>query len=52
MSYDDGMYIMISGDWRLHITCFEEVIERHFEDGEVIDLTTGQVIKVDPDVQK
>jgi hypothetical protein len=46
MSYDDGMYIMISGDWRLHIKCFEEVVEKHYEDGEVIDLTTGQVVKV------
>ncbi len=52
MSYDDGMYIMISGDWRLHISCFEDVVERHFEGGEVIDLTTGQVMKVDSDVQK
>jgi hypothetical protein len=52
MSFDDGMYIMISTDWRIHISCFDEVIERHFEDGEVIDLTTGQIHKVDEDVQK
>jgi len=47
MGYSDGMYIIVSGDWRLHISCFETVVERHFEDGEVIDLTTGQIVKVD-----
>lgn len=50
MGFDDGMYIMISGDWRIHIGCFNHVIERHFEDGEVIDLTTGQIIQVEPEV--
>ena len=47
MGYNDGMYIIISGDWRVHIHCFDKIIERHFENGEVIDLTTGQIVKVD-----
>ena len=45
MGYDDGMYIIISGDWRVHIRCFSEVLEQHFEKGEVIDLTTGNIIR-------
>lgn len=47
MGYNDGMYIMISGDWRIHVSCFDKIVERHFEDGEVIDLSTGNIIKVD-----
>jgi hypothetical protein len=47
MDYNDGMHIMISTDWKLHISCFYSVIERHFEEGEVIDLTTGNVHKID-----
>ncbi len=47
MGHDDGMYIIISGDWRVHIRCFGEVLERHFEQGEVIDLTTGNIVKGD-----
>jgi hypothetical protein len=47
MDYNDGMYIMIGGDWRLHIACFNDQIERHYKDGEVIDLTTGQIINVE-----
>jgi hypothetical protein len=49
MGYNDGMYIIVAGDWRLHIKCFEKVVERHFEDGEVLDLTTGQIVKIDPE---
>jgi hypothetical protein len=44
MGYEDGMYIIISGDWRVHIRCFGNVLERHFEQGEVIDLTTGTIV--------
>jgi hypothetical protein len=44
MGYDDGMYIIISGDWRVHIRCFGDVLERHFEKGEVLDLTTGNIV--------
>lgn len=47
IGHDTGMHIMISNDWRIHIRCFSEVLERHFEDGEVIDLTTGAICKVD-----
>jgi hypothetical protein len=47
MGFEDGMYIIISGDWRIHIHCFGEVLERHFEDGEVIDLTTGNIVQIE-----
>ena len=47
MGFNDGMYIILSGDWRVHIRCFGEVLERHFEKGEVIDLTTGNIMKVE-----
>lgn len=47
MGYNDGMYIIISAGWRVHIKCFSDVVEKHFEDGEVIDLTTGQIINVE-----
>ncbi len=47
MGYDDGMYIIVSGPWRLHIECFSKVVEERFEDGEVLDLTTGEIINVD-----
>ena len=47
MGFNDGMYIMVSSDWRIHIRCFGEVLERHFENGEVIDLTTGNIVQVE-----
>ena len=47
MGYDDGMYIIISDEWRVHIHCFSEVLERHFENGEVIDLTTGNIVNIE-----
>ncbi|KKK88856.1 hypothetical protein LCGC14_2738950 [marine sediment metagenome] len=47
MGYDDGMYIIVSGPWRLHISCFSKVVEKHFEDGEILDLTTGEIINAD-----
>jgi hypothetical protein len=47
MGYDDGMYIIISGDWRIHIRCFGDVLERHFENGEVLDLTTGNIVQAE-----
>ena len=43
MGYSSGMYIMINDPWRLHISCFERVVEERFEAGEVIDLTTGAI---------
>ena len=43
MGYSSGMYIMIGDPWRLHISCFDKVVEEKFEEGEVIDLTTGQI---------
>ena len=49
MGFNDGMFVIISGDWRVHIRCFCEVLERHFENGEVIDLTTGNIMKVEVD---
>ncbi len=48
MGHETGMHIMISNAWRIHIECFSRVLERHFEDGEVIDLTTGAICKIDP----
>ena len=47
MGYNDGMYVIISGDWRVHIKCFSKILDRHFDNGEVIDLTTGQIIKLE-----
>jgi hypothetical protein len=47
MGFDDGMYIIISGDWRVHVNCFSEVLERHFDNGEVLDLTTGNIVKAE-----
>lgn len=47
MSKDEGMHILISGDWNLHTKCFERVVDRYLENGEVIDLTTGKVHKID-----
>ena len=49
MGYSSGMYIMIAEPWRLHISCFERVVEERFEAGEVIDLTTGQIHTIDPE---
>jgi hypothetical protein len=49
IGYDTGMHLMISSDWRVHIHCFAEVLERHYEQGEVIDLTTGQIRQLDKD---
>ena len=47
MGYNDGMYIIVSGPWRLHIECFAKVVEERFEDGEILDLTSGEIINVD-----
>ena len=47
MGHNSGMHILISTDWRVHIHCFTKVLERHFENGEVIDLTTGNISAVD-----
>ena len=51
MGYSSGMYIMINEPWRLHISCFEKVIEEKFKDGEVIDLNTGTIIKLDSEAE-
>ncbi len=45
IGFDSGMHIMLTQEWRIHIGCFTEVVERHLEEGEAIDLTTGQVVK-------
>lgn len=47
MGYSSGMYIMIADPWRLHISCFSKVVEERFEQGEVIDLTTGTVYQIE-----
>jgi len=52
MGYSSGMYIMIGDPWRLHIHCFERVVEEKFEDGEVIDLTTGAIVSLDPEAEE
>ena len=51
MGYSSGMYIMIGDPWRLHISCFDRVVEKKFKDGEVIDLTTGAIVKLDPEAE-
>ena len=43
---------MIADPWRLHISCFEKVVEERFEAGEVIDLTTGTIHKLDPEEEE
>jgi len=47
VNFDTGMHLMISSEWRIHIACFASVLERHYEDGEVIDLTTGGIRKLE-----
>jgi hypothetical protein len=47
IGFNTGMHLMISSDWRVHIHCFAEVLERHYEQGEVIDLTTGSIRRVE-----
>ncbi len=47
MGYNSGMHIMLTQEWRVHIKCFCEVVERHLEEGEVIDLTNGTICKID-----
>ncbi len=47
MGYDDGMYVMLTAEWRVHIGCFNEVLQRHFEKGEAINMETGAVVKVE-----
>ena len=43
---------MIAEPWRLHIKCFERVVEERFKAGEIIDLTTGAIHKVDPEAEE
>jgi hypothetical protein len=43
VNFETGMHLMITSEWRIHIACFAEVLERHYKDGEVIDLTTGTI---------
>jgi hypothetical protein len=45
MGHDDGMYILLDAEWRIHMHCFSKVVEQHYEDGEVIDLTTGNIMQ-------
>ena len=52
MGYSSGMYIMIADPWRLHISCFSKVVEERFEQGEIIDLTTGTIHKLDPEAEE
>ena len=52
MGYSSGMYIMIADPWRLHISCFERVVEERFEQGEVIDFTTGTIHKLYPEAEE
>jgi hypothetical protein len=47
VDFDTGMHLLITSEWRIHIACFAEVLERHYEDGEVIDLTTGTIRKIE-----
>ena len=52
MGYSSGMYIMINDPWRLHISCFKRVVKEKFEGGEVIDLTTGAIVSLDPEAEE
>jgi hypothetical protein len=47
VDHGTGLHLMLTGQWRIHVSCFAEVLERHFEDGEVIDITTGCIRKVE-----
>ena len=47
IGFDTGLHLMISTNWRIHVSCFASVLERHYEDGEVIDFTTGAIHRVD-----
>lgn len=50
MGKNAGMHIMITTDWRLHTACFERVVDHYIERGETIDLTTGEITKLEEDV--
>ena len=50
MGFSSGMYILINDPWRLHIGCFEKIVSERFEEGEVIDLTTGTIHKLESEV--
>ena len=52
MGFKSGMYILINDPWRLHISCFEKIVEERFLEGEVIDLTTGAIHKLDPEEEE
>jgi hypothetical protein len=45
IGFDTGMHVMITHKWRVHVKCFAEVVERHLEQGESIDMTTGEIVK-------
>ncbi len=49
VGFDTGMHLMITGQWRVHVSCFAEVLERHYKDGELIDFTNGAIRKIDYD---
>ena len=49
VGFSTGMHLMITQEWRIHVSCFAEVLERHYELGEVIDLETGAIRQVDKD---
>ena len=52
MGHSTGMYIMIDDPWRLHISCFSRVVDERFKQGEVIDLTTGRVYQIEPEIDE
>ena len=49
VGYSTGMHLMVTAEHRIHVSCFAEVLERHYEDGEVIDLETGAILQIDDD---
>lgn len=51
MGHNDGMYVLLTAEWRVHINCFNDVLQRHFDLGEAIDFETGCVVKVDWDTE-
>ena len=49
IGFETGLHLIISQDWRIHVSCFSSVLERHYQNGEVINLSTGEICRVDPE---
>ena len=48
MGKNEGMHILLSSkDWKLHTKCLERIVDRYLANGEVLDLTTGEIHKLE-----